>query len=138
MARVDGETRSIWREKSCCEEEVSNSGWTQLIFTVSTKRVLESWCGMKSWPDVWKMTDCQQSRRQLEKLAEGPMLKEMERWTSCRARKSQCSRNVGAKGLALLPVLPDWNGCQRAFSNMDGNLILQRSLPWSSSVLNVR
>lgn len=61
------------------EQGLSNSGRTQQIFTDSTEHVLESCCRTKSWPDGWEMTDCQQSGRQLEILAEGPVLKEMER-----------------------------------------------------------
>lgn len=44
-------------------------------------------------------------KRQLEILVEGPMPKEMEGWTSCWAWESQCSRNHGAKELALLVTL---------------------------------
>lgn len=106
---MEEETMGNRREKSCREEKENKVS----DFTDSAGYFPESWHGTKGWPDTRKTVShvnvVTSHDRDRSRCKEGSWKYWLERWTSCWAWESQCSRNHGAKGLALPVRLFSWN-----------------------------
>lgn len=120
-ARVEEETMGNRSEKGCREEKenkVSDRGETNWLHRqcwllpreLAWNKGLARRKKTVSHVNVAKSHDRDGSR-----CKEGSWKYWLERWTSCWAWESQCSRNHGAKGLALPVRLFSWNEHQWAF-----------------------